>query len=123
MAPIGEPGRAGPLHLGYRRPVYDHNQTLVPEAFLAIHAIHGRPTLSRQETEARHDLCEDLALHAAAFLAGHHPDPDRADASLRQCLDGLLAAPAQVSQAEARWVTQRVAELQEWPLPAWLATG
>ena len=114
---------AAQRHLGYRRIVYDHNQTLVPDAFLAIHSRHGRPILSRQETEARHDFCEDLALHAAALLAANHPDPDRADASLRQCLDGLCAAPAQVSQAEARWVTQRVAELQEWPLPAWLTAA
>ncbi len=103
--------------------MYDHNQTLVPESFLAIHSRHGRPLLSREAMEARHELCEDTAAHAAAFLAehGHGADGDAAAAeALRRCHDGLVAEPRSFSDDEASWVVRRVAELQAWPQPAWL---
>ena len=45
--------------------MYDHNQTLVPDSFLALHSAHGRALLPRDEIEARYELCEDVALHAA----------------------------------------------------------
>ena len=99
---------------------YDHNQTLVPDSFLALHSSHGRPLLSRQDTEARHELCEDMALHTAALLAAHVQDAADAGPALQRCHDGLLAAPASFSAAEAAWVVRRVAELQEWPQPGWL---
>ncbi len=103
--------------------MYDHNQTFVPDSFLALHSSHGRPLLPREEMEARHDLCEDTALHAAALLAAHVQDPaDCADA-LRHCHDGLCATLGAFSAAESAWVVQRVAELQGWPQPAWLAEG
>lgn len=100
--------------------MYDHNQTLVPDSFLALHSVHGRPLLTREATEARHELCEDTAAHAAAFLAGHVQDPDDADAALKRCHDGLRADSSAFSPAEAAWVIRRVAELQEWPQPGWL---
>jgi hypothetical protein len=100
--------------------MYDHNQTLVPDSFMALHSMNGRATLSRQETEARYATCEDLALHTAAFLGAHHPDPDDADETLRRCYDGLRVEPASILAVEATWVVQRIAELQEWPQPAWL---
>ena len=103
--------------------MYDHNQTLIPDSFLAIHARHGRPTLSREEAEAHYEICEDIALHAAAFLAGQQVDEADTSEALRRCHAGLLAEPRAVSEPEARWVAQRVAELQEWPCPAWLVEG
>ncbi len=101
--------------------MYDHNQTLVPDSFLALHSKHGRALLPRDEIEARFELCEDLALHTASFLAAHQQDPDGSDDALRRCHDGLRVEPAAVSAAESVWVIQRVAELQDWPVPAWLA--
>ena len=100
--------------------MYDHNQTLVPESFLALHSAHGRPLLSRADTEARFEICEDLALHAAAFLEARQQGPDDADDALRRCFEGLRADAASMSAAEATWVVRRVAELQQWPAPAWL---
>ena len=100
--------------------MYDHNQTLVPDSFLALHSAHGRPLLTREATEARHELCEDTAAHTAAFLAAHVQDPDDASAALRRCHDGLVAEPTAFSPAEAAWVIRRVAELQQWPQPAFL---
>ena len=99
---------------------YDHNQTLVPESFLALHARHGRALRPRAEIEARHELCEDLALHTAAFLAAHHRDGVDTSQALRRCHDGLRAGPAPCDASEAAWVVRRVAELQEWPQPEWL---
>ncbi len=100
---------------------YDHNQTLVPESFLAIHSRHGRALRSRAEIEARYELCEDVALHAAAFLAAHHQEGDDTSGALRRCHDGLRADPEAFAAAEAAWVVRRVAELQEWAAPGWLA--
>ena len=100
---------------------YEHNQTLVPESFLALHSRHGRALGSRAEIEARHELCEDVALHAAAFLAARHHDGDDTGAALQRCHGGLRAEAGAFSAAEAAWVVRRVAELQGWPQPAWLA--
>jgi hypothetical protein len=100
--------------------MYDHNQTLVPDSFQALHSSHGRPLLSRDAMEQRHELCEDLALHTAAFLAAQQQDPDGSDEALRRCHEGLCVEPVAVSAAEAAWVIRRVAELQDWPMPAWL---
>jgi hypothetical protein len=36
--------------------------------------------------------------------------------ALDQCEQGLLAEPAVVSPAEARWVVCRLAELLQWPM-------
>ena len=106
---------------GHTSRMYDHNQILIPDSFLALHSVNGRPLLTRAATEARHELCEDTAAHTAAFLAAHLQDADAADAALRRCHDGLCAHPSAFSLAEAVWVIRRVAELQEWPQPRWLA--
>ena len=100
--------------------MYDHNQILVPDSFLALHSAHGRPLLTREATEARHELCEDTAAHTADFLAAHVQDPDDADAALKRCHDGLVADPSAFSPGESAWVIRRVAELQQWPQPAFL---
>ncbi len=100
---------------------YDHNQTLVPDSFLALHSRHGRPLWPRAEIEARHELCEDIALHAVAFLAARHQEGDDTGAALQRCYDGLRADPEAFAAAEAAWVVRRVAELQGWPQPKGLA--
>jgi hypothetical protein len=102
-------------------PMYDHNQTLVPDSFMGLYSANGRPVLSRAETEARYEICEDLALHTAAFLGAQGQGPEDAGAALRRCHDGLRLDPTIVSAAEAAWVLRRVAELEDWPLPQWLA--
>ena len=101
---------------------YDHNQTLVPESFLAIHSRHGRALMARAEIEARYELCEDVALHTAAFLAARHQDGDDTADALQRCHDGLRADPGAFAAPEAVWVARRVAELQEWPQPDWLCS-
>ena len=103
--------------------MYDHNQTIVPDSFLAFYSAHGRPLLSRPALEARHELCEDIALQTAAFLAAHGEDAEGSARALKRCHEGLLAEPAAFSAAEAGWIVARVAELQEWPQPEWLAAA
>lgn len=97
---------------------YDHNQTLVPDSFMAIHSRHGRPTLKRDALEARYQLAEDLAMHIGEMASAVSEDDARGQ---RQAMGlaraGLLTAPAQVSEAEAEWVVRRVAELCGWPPP------
>jgi len=100
---------------------YDHNQTLVPESFLALHSRHGWPLRPRAEIEARHEFCEDVALHAASYLASAHQEGDDTSAALQRSHDGLRADPDAFTAGEAAWIVQRVAELQEWDAPAWLA--
>ena len=100
--------------------MYDHNQTLVPESFLHLFSVHGRPTLARAETEARYEACEDLALHVAALCEQKQQGPNDAAVALRRCHDGLITPAASTSRAEAVWVVRRVAELLGWAEPAWL---
>jgi len=100
---------------------YDHNQTLVPESFLALHSRQGRALGPRAQIEARHELCEDVALHAAAFLAARHHEGDDTGAALRRCHDGLRADAEAFAVEEAAWIVRRVAELQGWAQPDWLA--
>jgi hypothetical protein len=100
---------------------YDHNQTLVPESFLALHSRHGRALRPRAEIEARYELCEDVALHAAAFIAARPQEGDDSGDALRRCHDGLCADPQAFAAAEAAWIVRRVAELQGWTQHDWLA--
>ncbi len=98
--------------------MYDHNQTLVPDSFMAIHSRHGRPTLKRDELEARYELAEDLAMHIGEMASAVSEDDARGQ---REAMDlakaGLLTEPVQVSEAEADWVVRRVAELCGWSIP------
>ncbi|MEO8924392.1 MAG: hypothetical protein ABI330_16440 [Caldimonas sp.] len=101
--------------------MYDHNQTLVPDSFMALHSVNGRAVWSREETEARYATCEDLALHTAALLEAHGQGPDDADEALRRCGEGLRTQPMSILAVEVAWVLHRIAELRDWPEPEWLA--
>jgi len=76
-----------------------------------------KPTLGLRDMSARYELCEDLAnllTEKAAnmqFTLGITEE-----LVLTQCELGLLAEPAVVSPAEARWVVCRLAELLNWPM-------
>ena len=104
--------------------MYDHNQTLVPASFLALHVRHGRLLLERKELEARYENAESLAEQIATVLANVPAD----DAAGQR--DALLAVKAslradllQERDAEATWVVTRAAELCEWALPDLAETG
>lgn len=103
---------------------YDHNQTLVPDSFLSIYVERERLTVSRAQLEERSEFCDSLAAHAAERLPQIAEDDSAGQqAVLRRTFEALTAEPAQVSMAEARWVTARIAELQGWGLPTWEVDG
>jgi hypothetical protein len=98
------------------------NQLFVAESFQALHLERGRSILSRDDLQARHDLCEDTAQSLAEVCLSLHARTDIqiADA-IKQCHDGLLNPPSPVTQAEARCVAIRVAELLACDVPESLA--
>jgi hypothetical protein len=103
--------------------MYEPNQTVIPDAFMALYSKNGRPTAARAVVEARHDLCEDMAAQMTTLCASleHSQDLPREEV-LRRCWMGLLADGSGVEPPEAAWVVARTAELLEWPQPGFLQT-
>jgi hypothetical protein len=102
--------------------MYEHNQTLVPDSFLALYVAQGRPTRDRAFVEARHEMCEDLAQQTSDFCQSLQFSKELTElATLEKCRLGLLASPTAVAESEADWVICRVAELLNWPLPDHIA--
>lgn len=97
--------------------MYDHDQTFVPDSFIAIHLdARRRLTASREEIAKRHELCEDMACMLTEHCQQVHfrNGVDEGEV-LGRCLKGLQASPGEVSSAEAVWVMRRTAELLGWP--------
>lgn len=98
--------------------MYDHNQIVVPESFLALFVTPGRtrPNESRDFIASRYELCEDLANHLFEYARAQHLDLGVSeDEVLRRCELGLLSASSGLNEAEAVWVIRRLAELEGWP--------
>lgn len=98
----------------------DESQIVVPASFVALFLPPGRskPSAPRAEIAARHEFCDDLAqmLTEQASTKRWELGVTEADV-LERIHRGLLAGPAIVSVAEAGWVTCRLAELLDWPIP------
>ena len=97
-------------------------QIHTPPSFMALYVPPGKikPTLGQREMAARYELCEDMAqllTEQAANLQFQLGITE--ELALERCLQGLLATPDVLIEAEARWVVCRLAELLNWPLPAW----
>lgn len=100
----------------------DASQIHIPPSFMALYVPPGRhkPTLGLRELAARSELCEDMAQLLTEQAATQQFQLGiTEDLALERCLQGLLATPAVVNEAEARWVVCRLAELLQWPLPEW----
>ena len=98
------------------------NQILIPPSFMALYVPPGKlkPTMGLREMAARYELCEDMAQLLTEQAANQQFQLGiTEDLALERCLQGLLATPDVVAEAEARWVVCRLAELLQWPLPAW----
>jgi hypothetical protein len=98
------------------------NQILIPPSFSALYVPPGKvkPTLGAREMAARYELCEDMAQLLTEQAANQQFQLGITEAlALERCLQGLLATPDVLSEAEARWVVCRMAELLNWPLPHW----
>ena len=55
------------------------------------------------------------------FVVLRHQEGDDSGQALQRCHDGLRADPGAFAPAEATWIVRRVAELQGWAQPDWLA--
>jgi len=98
------------------------SQIHIPPSFMALHVPPGKvkPLIGQREMAARHELCEDMAQLLTEQAANQQFQLGITEAlALERCLQGLLATPEVLSQAEARWVVCRLAELLHWPLPDW----
>ena len=99
----------------------DENQILIPQSFMALFVDPGRskPNASRAVVAARYELCEDMASllteHAQTMV--FEQGVSEAQALLR-CRQGLLTDASVFSEAEAGWITTRLAELLGWAPPA-----
>ncbi len=100
--------------------MHDENQSPIPASFIALFVPRGRerPTATRAAIAARYDLCEDMAQ-----MLTEHARTTLFALSITEALvldrihQGLLADGSVVSAHEARWVTCRLAELLDWPMP------
>lgn len=98
---------------------YEVNQLFIAASFQALYADgRGRPTLPREELQARQELCEDLAQSLSEVCLGlrFKVDADEGEA-LARCHEGLLTPPSSLPEPEARWVAIRIAELLQWDVP------
>ena len=99
----------------------DENQIIVPPSFVALFVPPGRikPTEPRDFIAARYELCEDLAQALVEQAQAVHFDTGADEAEVLQRVHrGLVTPVGVVDEAQARWVTRRLAELLGWPDPA-----
>lgn len=97
--------------------MYDHDQSTVPDSFVALYLAPGRlkPTATRAAITARYEFCEDLASHLVEYARAQHFDLGISEGDvLERCLQGLRAESSGVSEGEAVWVVRRLAELEGW---------
>ena len=93
------------------------SQIDIPASFVALFVPPGRikPTASRAEIQTRYEYCEDLAnlltdtASTQLWQLGITEDD-----VLSRVHAGLLGGQAGVNEAEAPWVTHRLAELLGW---------
>ena len=101
----------------------DEFQIHIPPSFMALFVPPGKikPVIGQRDMAVRYELCEDMAqLLTDPTATQQFQLGITEDLALDRCLQGLLAEPAVVNEAEARWVVCRLAELLQWPLPAWV---
>lgn len=92
-------------------------QVVVPESFVDLFVSSGRvkPIAAREEIEARHEVCEDLAhaLTEHARTVQWQYGVTEQDV-MDRTLAGLLSEDSGLAGDEAMWVARRLAELLEW---------
>lgn len=101
---------------------YEFNQLFIADSFQDLYLdSRGRSTLSREQLQARQELCEDLAqsLSEHCLTLQFRDDAAHTDV-LAELHAGLLTPSASLLNGEARWVTVRTAELLQWDVPDFL---
>jgi hypothetical protein len=100
----------------------DDDQTPVPRSFIDLFVPPGRikPREPRDVIAARYELCEDLAQMLTEHARTKLFELGVAETDvLERIHGGLLAEGSVVAADEAGWVVCRLAELLDWPMPAW----
>ena len=103
----------------------EHNQILIPPSFLEVYS-DGRQRLTASEPEVRqrYELCEDLAGHLVEQAERlYHVEAPSEEGILLRMHAGLCSPASGVSQAEAKWIICRLAELLNWRCPVLGATA
>ncbi len=98
----------------------DENQVVVPPSFIALFLPPGRskPTQPREHIARRHELCEDMACMLVDTARDKLCELGITEADVLQRIHrGLCGGAAGLDDAEAGWVTHRLAEILEWPDP------
>ncbi len=98
----------------------EDSQIVVPPSFVALFVPPGRikPTVSREVIATRYEFCEDLAQALIEHAQTVHFDTGADEAEvLRRMQLGLAGPDGAADEAEALWVTRRLAELLGWPDP------
>lgn len=99
--------------------MHDDSHIEVPPSFIALFVPPGRikPTASRQHITERYELCEDLATMFVDTAQTKLWELGIGEADVLERIHaGLLAGAGGVDEAEARWVTRRLAELLGWDI-------
>ena len=95
----------------------DDDQIIVPPSFIALFVEPGRikPSASREYIYARYDLCEDMAnlLTEQASNKLWELGITQTDV-LERIHRGLLTQDVGLTELEAGWVVQRLAEILGW---------
>jgi hypothetical protein len=95
----------------------DDNQIIIPPSFIALFVEPGRikPSASREHIYVRYDLCEDMAnlLTEQASNKLWELGITQTDV-LERIHRGLLTQDVGLTEPEAGWVVQRLAEILGW---------
>lgn len=106
--------------------MHDDSHIEVPPSFITLFVPPGRikPTASRQHITERYELCEDLATMFVDTAQTKLWELGIGEADVLERIHaGLLAGAGGVDEAEARWVTRRLAELLGWDIGDLLGLG
>ena len=99
----------------------DDNQTVIPRSFVDLFVPAGaiRPREPRTVIAERYELCEDMAHMLTEHAKSKLFELGVAETDvLQQMHRGLMADGSVLAADEAGWVTCRLAELLDWPIPA-----
>ena len=96
----------------------DDYQIEIPASFLALYLAPGGFKLlaPRAQVFADYELCEDMAQMLAPTAADMQFKLGVTEHDvMTRCLAGLRGEEAVVSEVQALWVVQRMAEILQWP--------
>jgi len=95
----------------------EENQFVVPQSFIELFIPTGRiqPAESAGTISRRYELCEDMAQMLTEHALAKLFELGITEQDVLDRIHAGLAGGDQLSEAEARWVARRLAELLEWP--------